>query len=55
MMLRLSLGLVEEAEAIEAAIRAVIDDGVRTADTPAERVDRLGHATGVEPVSYNFV
>jgi len=32
MMLRLSLGLVEEAEAIEAAIRAVIDDGVRTAD-----------------------
>ncbi|MDH5344623.1 MAG: isocitrate/isopropylmalate family dehydrogenase, partial [Gammaproteobacteria bacterium] len=32
LMLRLSFGLAEEAEAVESAIRAVIDDGVRTAD-----------------------
>ena len=32
MLLRLSLGLEEEARAVEGAVRAVIGDGVRTAD-----------------------
>ncbi|MFM9108061.1 MAG: 3-isopropylmalate dehydrogenase [Chloroflexota bacterium] len=39
MMLRLSLGLEEEAGAVERAVRDVIEDGVRTADlAPAGRV-----------------
>ena len=35
MLLRLSLGLGQEADAIDAAVEATIDDGIRTADIAA--------------------
>ena len=43
MMLRLSLGLAKEADAIEAAVDAVLKDGWRTADIagPGDKPDRI--------------
>jgi len=42
MMLRHSLGLPEAAAAIDAAVRQVIDDGLRTGDIWSEGSRRVG-------------
>jgi 3-isopropylmalate dehydrogenase len=45
MLLRHSLALTAEAEAVEAAVARVLGDGLRTAD-----IARGGHAIGTEPM-----
>ncbi len=42
MMLRYSLGQTEAADAIEAAVRRVIDDGLRTGDIFSEGSRQVG-------------
>ena len=44
MLLRHSLGLEEEADAVEQAIAGVISDGARTADIATAGQDKLGTA-----------
>jgi 3-isopropylmalate dehydrogenase len=42
MMLRSSLGLVEEAEAVETAVARVLSDGYRTADIAKAGEKKMG-------------
>ena len=42
MMLRYSFGLTEAADAIEQAVRTVIDRGLRTGDIWSEGTQRVG-------------
>ena len=42
MMLRYSFDLDEEADAIEAAVKKVLQDGVRTGDIMSEGCTRVG-------------
>ena len=42
MMLRYSFGMTEEADAIENAVNAVLDKGLRTADNMSEGCTCLG-------------
>ena len=42
MMLRYSFGMAEEADAIENAVNAVLDKGLRTADNMSEGCTCLG-------------
>ena len=42
MMLRYSFDMAEEADAIEAAVNKVLDDGYRTADIWKEGMERVG-------------
>ena len=44
MMLRYSFDMIEEADAIEAAVNRVLDDGFRTADIWKEGFERVGCA-----------
>jgi 3-isopropylmalate dehydrogenase len=42
MMLRYSFDMIEEADAIEAAVNRVLDDGYRTADIWREGFTKVG-------------
>lgn len=42
MLLRLSLGLTEEADAVECAVKAVLNQGIRTADIAQDGMVAVG-------------
>ena len=42
MMLRYSFGMAREADAVEAAVGAVLDSGLRTADIMSAGMKRVG-------------
>ena len=44
MMLRYSLGLPKEAEAVETAVQSVLEDGYRTYDIMADGMKKVGTA-----------
>ena len=48
MLLRLSLGLTKEADAVEAAVRRVLEQGVRTADIATTTTDTAAEDIAVE-------
>ena len=49
MMLRYSFGMAAEADAIESAVNAVLDAGLRTADMMADGCQRLAAPPWVTP------
>ncbi len=51
MMLRMSFGLIEEADAIEAAVDKVLDEGYRTADIMSEGMEKVGTKKMAELIS----
>ena len=49
MMLRYSFGMAAEADAIESAVNAVLDAGLRTADMMADGCTKVGCTAWVTP------